>query len=281
MEILTGALAGAVECVTVQPLDIVKTRYQLNPGVNVGIYRTVTSLVAEGGVLRLYRGLLPEVTGGMPRSSAMYASQSYAQRKLTAWNGGQSTTAVAVAAGLFAGVPEAVVATPFQVVKVRLQTIQHLNRYSNSVDCLKKVVAEEGVLALVQGLPTTCWRNSVWNGVYFGCMHLIKDKSDELCPTGVFAQTVYSLAIGFVGGAVATTCNAPFDVAKSRIQSEVTAGPQGAGRKYHSTFQTLRLVAREEGWKAMYKGYTPKLLRMGVGGAVGITSFEFFNRLCS
>eukprot|EP00976_Prorocentrum_cordatum_P034621 704028-Prorocentrum_minimum.AAC.1 len=280
MEFLTGALAGAVECMIVQPFDIIKTRYQLNPGVNAGIYKTASSLMREGGALRLYRGLLPEVAGGMPRSSAMYASQTYAQRQLTAWNGGQATTSVAVAAGIFAGVPEAVVATPFQVVKVRLQSIQHLNRYSNSLDCLRKVVAEEGVLALMQGLPTTCWRNSVWNGVYFGCMHLIKDVSDELRPTGTLAQTVYSLGIGFIGGAVATTCNAPFDVAKSRIQSEVTAGPLCAERKYHTTFQTLRRIAREEGWKAMYKGYTPKLLRMGVGGAVGITSFEFFNKLC-
>jgi hypothetical protein len=34
---------------------------------------------------------------------------------------------------------------------------------------------------------------------------------------------------------------------------------------------------REEGARALYKGYLPKLLRMAIGGAVGITSFDFFN----
>lgn len=34
---------------------------------------------------------------------------------------------------------------------------------------------------------------------------------------------------------------------------------------------------REEGVRALYKGYLPKLLRMALGGAVGITSFDFFN----
>ena len=49
---LAGALAGAVECCTVQPLDIVKTRHQLNPGVNSGVLAALKSLVREGGVKR-------------------------------------------------------------------------------------------------------------------------------------------------------------------------------------------------------------------------------------
>lgn len=49
---LAGALAGAVECLVVQPFDLVKTRYQLNPGMNAGIFSTLAGLVREGGVLR-------------------------------------------------------------------------------------------------------------------------------------------------------------------------------------------------------------------------------------
>jgi hypothetical protein len=41
-----------VECCTVQPLDIVKTRHQLNPGVNSGVVTALKSLVREGGVPR-------------------------------------------------------------------------------------------------------------------------------------------------------------------------------------------------------------------------------------
>lgn len=189
-----GALAGAVECCTVQPLDIVKTRHQLNPGVNSGVMVALKSLVREGGARRcashqpddgwsqthrpalgapecgfsvframqsaaarhlralfslppclrwspalsgvgvagaggnpcspssrtrgfrrLYRGLLPEVAGGMPRSSAMYAGFAAAQRHLIQLNGGVSSAPVAFAAGAVSGIPEAMVATPFQV----------------------------------------------------------------------------------------------------------------------------------------------------------------------
>jgi len=64
---------------------------------------------------RLYRGLLPEVAGGMPRSSAMYAGFAAAQRHLIQLNGGVSSAPVAFAAGAASGIPEAMVATPFQV----------------------------------------------------------------------------------------------------------------------------------------------------------------------
>jgi hypothetical protein len=49
------------------------------------------------------------------------------------------------------------------------------------------------------------------------------------------------MAVGFVGGCVATSFNAPFDVAKSRIQSQrLDAGVP----KYTATVQTLSLVVR-------------------------------------
>ena len=50
--VLAGALAGAMECVVVQPFDLVKTRFQLNPGANAGISTTLANLVREGGFRR-------------------------------------------------------------------------------------------------------------------------------------------------------------------------------------------------------------------------------------
>ena len=47
-----------------------------------------------------------------------------------------------------AGVPEAAVVTPFQVVKVRLQAKEHLGRYHGTLHCLRTVLAEEGPRAL-------------------------------------------------------------------------------------------------------------------------------------
>lgn len=262
--VIAGGVAGAVEAVAVQPLDMVKTRFQLNPGTNPSMLGELRLLLAEGGPARLYRGLLPEMAGNIPTRTGMYWGKNFAAKHLR--GDGPPTFVTELAAGSFSGLPEAFATTPFQVVKVRLQNLENNALYRNSLDCFWKVLTTEGPFALLTGLPTTVCRNGVWNGAYFASMMAIRREMEILGLTG----KVGSMLGGFTGGVFATCCNAPFDMAKSRIQGGV-----GDGGRYRSTFQTLLLVGREEGIRGLYKGFVPKAWRMGVGGAVGITTFEF------
>ena len=76
---------------------------------------------------------------------------------------------------------------------------------------------------------------------------------------------------GFTAGSIASTINIPWDVAKSRIQGY---HPENVPRKYNTCIQTILLVYREEGSKALFKGLTPKLLRLGPGGAIMMIAYE-------
>ena len=119
-----GAIAGVVEAVAVQPLDMVKTRFQLMAGEGIPrppVLVALKDLIREGGVARLYRGLLPELTCLPHTRAVMFAAYESALRPLTQVNGGRDSAIVHGAAGFAAGIPEAVAITPFQVVKVRLQ----------------------------------------------------------------------------------------------------------------------------------------------------------------
>lgn len=154
------------------------------------------------------------------------------------------------------------------MVKVRLQAKEHLGRYANSFDCVTKVFRDEGAKAFAIGMPATMFRNSIWNGVYFTTMFWIKDALPVPHDSKVKA-TMHSLSTGFVGGVIATMFNAPFDVVKSRIQAQSPNNIQ-----YTSTLQALVTIGRAEGIGALYKGFTPKAIRMGAGGAVAVTAFE-------
>jgi hypothetical protein len=46
-------------------------------------------------------------------------------------------------------------------------------------------------------------------------------------------------------------------------------------RAAQHTLQTCAAIVREEGADALYKGFTPTLLRMVVGQGVAYASFEF------
>lgn len=45
--------------------------------------------------------------------------------------------------------------------------------------------------------------------------------------------------------------------------------------KYSGTFSTMAIVAREEGFAALYKGLVPKVMRLGPGGAIMLLIFEY------
>jgi len=268
---IAGGIGGIVEAVAVQPLDMVKTRFQLNEKANTSVYSALKDIVREGGFLRFYRGILPEIVGMVPKSSLMYMSYEVSKRYLTKLNHGHCNSKVAFAAGFISGYPEAISVTPFQVLKVRLQAKEHLGRYKNTFDCLGKVMRSEGPKALTVGFGPTCWRNCVWNSVYFGLLHKIRSQMWKSQYKSV--ETVQTLFAGFIAGLVATTFNAPFDVIKSRFQSELRE--ENKRPKYRYTLQSLYTVFKEEGAAAMYKGYAPKAIRMALGGAVGMAAFEW------
>ena len=133
------------------------------------------------------------------------------------------------------------------------------------------MLREEGLAAFAIGIQATMLRNSIWNGVYFTTMFCIKENnilSSTKDPSRL-QSTIYSLFTGFIGGVTATAFNAPFDVLKSRIQGQCPNNPQ-----YTSTLDAMSRIGKTEGIAGLYKGFTPKAMRMGIGGAVAVTTFE-------
>lgn len=45
--------------------------------------------------------------------------------------------------------------------------------------------------------------------------------------------------------------------------------------KYRTTIASMILVAREEGFAALYKGLLPKVMRLGPGGAIMLLVYEY------
>ncbi|KAH7714165.1 Protein R11.1, partial [Aphelenchoides avenae] len=176
-------------------------------------------------------------------------------------------------AGLCSGLTEAVVICPFEVVKVRLQSEHNVavKDQKSTMATAREIVRQNGfgTTGIYRGLGATMYRQAVWNMVYFGVYHSIK----HLIPDGKEnpgANLGLRLLLGFAAGTLASIANIPFDVAKSRIQ-----GPQpAAGRIYHTTWQTVILVRRQEGFKTLYRGLVPKVMRLGPGGAIMIVVYE-------
>jgi solute carrier family 25 2-oxodicarboxylate transporter 21 len=221
------------------------------------VVTTARNLLREGGVRRLYRGLIPELAGMTPTRSAMYAGFDLSRQALAAATPLPERAVVACAGGI-AGVPEGLVTTPFQVVKVRLQAKENIGRFTGNIDCALQTIRREGLHGIMAGVQTTIWRNSVWNGVYFLCLHELRAQSAGRSQSPS-VQALQTMAEAFAAGFLATSVNAPLDTAKSRIQARVPAPTQARSlaatgvSTSESAWAVLRGIIDKEGLAACYK----------------------------
>ncbi|XP_058057204.1 mitochondrial 2-oxodicarboxylate carrier [Anopheles bellator] len=282
MQVGAGGSAGFVEVCIMHPLDLVKTRLQLQarPAAGLpasttyynGVFDCIRKMAQSEGVLSLYKGILPPVLVETPKRAVKFLT--FEQYKRFFLFGSDKPTPLTFSlAGLGAGVTEAILVNPFEMVKVTLQANKNkMGQVPSTWAVTKQIINESGfgLNGLNRGLTATIGRNGVFNMIYFGFYHSVKGIVPEYKdPVKEFLRKV---TIGFVSGTLGSIVNIPFDVAKSRIQ-----GPQPVpGQvKYRTTFGSMAIVAREEGFAALYKGLTPKVMRLGPGGAIMLVVYDY------
>ncbi|ELR17214.1 mitochondrial 2oxodicarboxylate carrier 1, putative [Acanthamoeba castellanii str. Neff] len=274
-QVMAGALAGLCEVLCMYPLDVVKTRFQLQTAAEArysSVLGTFRDIIKTEGFSKLYRGIASPIMAEAPKR-AMKFSMNEQYKKLFTNASGQLSGPGHVAAGGCAGMTEALVNCPFELVKVRMQARSNAGLYKNTWHAARSVIQTEGALTLYRGFGSMLWRNGVWNGAYFGIIQQVK----RLLPvwSSERGQLATNFTAGTISGLIATMLNTPFDVVKSRIQNTLPGQP----RRYTYTLPALATVAREEGFAALYKGFVPKVLRLAPGGGIMLVAFDFFARI--
>ncbi|CAJ0935598.1 unnamed protein product, partial [Mesorhabditis belari] len=270
-QILAGGSAGLVEVLIMHPLDLIKTRLQIDQS-NRGMADCVRSTLRDEGIRGFYKGILPPILAETPKRATKFFT--FEQYKHIFSTPGISPAITLSLAGLCSGMTEAVVVCPFETVKVRLQSMKNANpkEVPTSMELAREIIRAEGMgtKGIFRGLTSTVARNGTWNMVYFGLYHNVKVYIPDAKESASLNLT-YRILLGFIAGSLASVVNIPFDVAKSRIQ-----GPQPipGSRKYHGCLQSMGLVYKEEGFFALYKGLLPKIMRLGPGGAIMLVVYD-------
>lgn len=266
-----GAIAGISEILTFYPLDVVKTRMQLDTGkAKHGLVGSLRAIVREEGIGRLYRGLVPPLLLEAPKRAVKFSANDFWGKTYLRMTGeSRMNQQLSVVTGCSAGASESFVVVPFELVKIKLQ--DKSSTFKGPIDVVKQIVAKEGLVGLYAGMESTFWRHVWWNGGYFGCIFQVKAILPK--PETSQAQLLNNFISGAIGGFAGTVLNTPFDVVKSRIQGSTKV--PGVALKYNWTYPALLTIAREEGPAALYKGFVPKVLRLAPGGGVLLLVVEF------
>ncbi|GJV23802.1 mitochondrial adenine nucleotide transporter ADNT1-like protein [Tanacetum coccineum] len=174
-----------------------------------------------------------------------------------------------VAGGVAGGVSRTAVA-PLERLKILLQVQNpHAIKYNGTIQGLKYIYRTEGFRGLFKGNGTNCARIVPNSAVKFfsyeqaskGILWLHRqqpgNEDAELTP-------LLRLGAGACAGIIAMSATYPMDLVRGRI----TVQTDKSSSQYRGIAHALRTVLREEGPRALYKGWLPSVI--GVVPYVGL-----------
>ncbi|KAL6534395.1 Mitochondrial succinate-fumarate transporter [Orobanche hederae] len=273
MKALSGSLGGIVEASCLQPIDVIKTRLQLDrTGTYKGIIHCGTTISKSEGVRALWKGLTPFATHLTLKYALRMGSNAVLQSAFKDSETGNLSHHGRILSGFGAGVLEAlVIVTPFEVVKIRLQQQRGLSsellKYKGPIHCARLIVREEGLRGLWAGASPTVMRNGTNQAAMFTAKNafdgFLWDKHEG---DGTVLQPWQSMISGFLAGTAGPICTGPFDVVKTRLMAQSRSA--GDGMKYKGMFHAIKTIYGEEGIYALWKGLLPRLMRIPPGQAI-------------
>ena len=170
--VLAGLGAGVVEAVVaVTPTEAIKTKLIADQNLPNPRYRGLihgtSTMVREGGIAAIYAGLLPTICKQAGNQAARFTSYEAMKGQYIrrygddAWSGWTAT-----ACGMLAGGMSVFVTMPFDVVKTQMQGLDS-GRYTSTLDCVRRVWREDGLLAFWRGTTPRLGRVSCSGGITF------------------------------------------------------------------------------------------------------------------
>jgi hypothetical protein len=180
--------------------------------------------------------------------------------------------------------PEQVVTTPSDLLKVRLQLQTSAGNTQTLRSCIASVYRSEGLAGFARGAVATAYRDTWSTGLYFLAYHATKRSLIEGGPTvnsgnsssssgetsvGI-NRTVAELFSGGIAGMAAWGTVIPFDVVKTRLQSQTGCCPNQERRFW----PTWRAIVAKEGTRKLYSGAAPMLSRAFIVNAATFWGYE-------
>ncbi|GAQ81348.1 mitochondrial substrate carrier protein [Klebsormidium nitens] len=305
---LAGATAGLGSTLLLHPLDVIKTRLQVQDGAGLqipkyrGTFHAFRSILQNEGGRALYGGLGPAILGSSISWGIYFSYYSGAKRRYQRWTGRKELSAPLhlLAAGE-AGVVCAICTNPIWVLKTRLQIQEKLRvaagqqlaqtssliPYRGTYDAFWSILREEGVQGFYRGLVPSLLL------VSHGALQFM--AYEEMRKLAVKARSVNShrppsggsgsgdselkavdfASIGAASKLFATVVTYPTQVIRSRLQQR----PGQMGHKYRNGWHALRELLKNEGARGLYKGFVPNVLRVMPSSAITFVLYESLMRV--
>ncbi|XP_036267544.1 mitochondrial basic amino acids transporter isoform X2 [Pipistrellus kuhlii] len=178
-QFLAGAAAGAIQCVICCPMELAKTRLQLQ---DVGAARTyrgsldcLAQIYRREGLRGVNRGMVSTLLRETPSFGVYFLSYDLGTRALGCEPGDALLVPKLLLAGGTSGILSWLSTYPVDVVKSRLQAdgVRGAARYRGIVDCARQSYRAEGWRVFTRGLTSTLLRAFPVNAATFATVTIV------------------------------------------------------------------------------------------------------------
>ncbi|KZV16099.1 Mitochondrial substrate carrier family protein isoform 1 [Dorcoceras hygrometricum] len=241
-----GAMAGIVVSLCLHPMDTVKTVVQSCRANQKPLHYIGRTIISERGVTGLYRGISSNIVSSAPISAVYTFTYESVKKNLLPILPKEYHSLAHCMAGGCASIATSFIFTPSERIKQQMQVGSH---YRNSWNALIEVVQKGGLPSLYTGWGAVLCRNVPHSAIKFYTYESLKENMLPSVHPNAEANTSMTLVCGGLAGSIASLFTTPFDVAKTRLQTQIP----GSVARYNGVFNTLLDIGKHEGLKGLYR----------------------------
>lgn len=268
---VAGATGAVLANALVYPLDIVKTRLQVqvrskktaqvplttNDRHYEHTWDAIIKIVEDEGIHGLYSGLGGSLLGVASTNFAYFYWYSVVRQAYTKWAAkvAPPSTPVELGLGAIAGALAQLFTIPIAVVTTRQQT-QPKGEKKGIWETGKEVVhSDDGWSGLWRGLRASLVL-VVNPSITYGSYQRLREM---LYPGKLALRPAQAFLLGALSKSLATIATQPLIVAKVGLQSRPP--PARAGKPFKSFQEVMAYIIEHEGYMGLFKGIGPQLVK--------------------
>ncbi|XP_015248406.1 PREDICTED: solute carrier family 25 member 40 [Cyprinodon variegatus] len=304
-QMISSCSGALLTSLLVTPLDVVKTRLQAqkNPLVkgkyfvycnglmdhicvcenSKGWYKAAGhfrgtldafyKIVCCEGITALWSGLPPTLVMAVPATVIYFTCYDQLCAALRMRMGERAQEAPLLA-GAIARVGSATVISPLELIRTKLQSQKQ--SYRELTNCIRSAVQTEGWLSLWRGLGPTLLRDVPFSAMYW---YNYERGKGWLCQRYNTREPTFTITFvsGAGSGSIAAIVTLPFDVVKTRRQVELGElhANNLSGQVSSSTFSIMKRIVTQDGFRGLFAGFLPRVIKVAPACAIMISSYEF------
>lgn len=271
-----GMMACGLTHAAVTPLDLVKTRRQVDSKLYKSNFQGWGLIYRTEGLRGIFTGWSPTLFGYSAQGAFKYGWYEYFKKTYSDLAGPEAAykykTALYLSASASAEFLADIALCPFEAIKVRMQASIPA-QYTGTLDGFRKIVGAEGVSGLYKGLYPLWGRQIPYTMMKFASFETIVEMIYNRLPGtkndySKAAQTGVSFVGGYLAGILCAVVSHPADVMVSKLNAYRKPG-EGFGA-------VTSRIYKDIGFMGLWNGLPVRIVMIGTLTGLQWMIYDYF-----